>query len=363
MGVKGLIQYVKKLNSNVVRTLRLHDLRGMKLACDALQYLYKYKSVEKYSASKNHGGYVKHYLEYFINLIKCLVKHDIDVTFVFDGKAPSEKDKTRLKRKTQKENIISKAVDYKSMIEELGKKSPDIDYVMDLMEKVEKKRPANELEIPPVTDLNIKYQSLIRQVTEIKPVDIKNVKTLLQCLGIPYLTADGEGEKLCAQMAIDGDVNACLTSDSDVLAYGCPFYITDVNSAEETCSEIELDDVINILKFDGLTQLRDFCILCGTDYNDNIPKMGPVTSHKLLLECKDIDGMVNKLGESKFVDLNYKTVRNLFDLENSKQKVTPERIRNSEPDRDAFNKFMRSLNIRISTDYVDELFEKLDARS
>jgi 5'-3' exonuclease len=231
------------------------------------------------------------------------------------------------------------------------------------MEKVEKKRPANELEIPPVTDLNIKYQSLIRQVTEIKPVDIKNVKTLLQCLGIPYLTADGEGEKLCAQMAIDGDVNACLTSDSDVLAYGCPFYITDVNSAEETCSEIELDDVINILKFDGLTQLRDFCILCGTDYNDNIPKMGPVTSHKLLLECKDIDGMVNKLGESKFVDLNYKTVRNLFDLENSKQKVTPERIRNSEPDRDAFNKFMRSLNIRISTDYVDELFEKLDARS
>ena len=164
-------------------------------------------------------------------------------------------------------------------------------------------------------------------------------------------------------MAIDGDVNACLTSDSDVLAYGCPFYITDVNSAEETCSEIELDDVINILKFDGLTQLRDFCILCGTDYNDNIPKMGPVTSHKLLLECKDIDGMVNKLGESKFVDLNYKTVRNLFDLENSKQKVTPERIRSSEPDRDAFNKFMRSLNIRISTDYVDELFEKLDARS
>lgn len=360
MGVKGLVQYVKKLNSNVVRTLRLHDLRGMKLACDALQYLYKYKSVERYAASKNEGTYVKHYLEHFLNLIRCLVKHDIDVTFVFDGKAPAEKDKTRLKRKTRKETILSRAVDYKSMIEELEKKSPDVDYVMDLMEKVEKKRPANELEIPPINDLNVKYQSLIRQVSEIKPVDIKNLKTLLQCLGVPYLTADGEGEKLCAQMAIEGDVNACLTTDSDVLAYGCPFYITEINSVEETCSEIELEDVITVLKFDGINQFRDFCILCGTDYNDNIPKMGPVTSHKLLLECKDIEGMVNKLGEGKFVDLNYKTVRNLFDIEASKQKVTPERIRRAPPDRTAFNKFIRSLNLRISTEYVDEIFAKLE---
>ena len=46
----------------------------------------------------------------------------------------------------------------------------------------------------------------------------------------------------------------------------------------------------------GLTeeQFIDFCIMCGCDYNKNIPKVGPANSYTLIKEHKSIDNLPPK---------------------------------------------------------------------
>ena len=57
-------------------------------------------------------------------------------------------------------------------------------------------------------------------------------------------------------------------------------------------------------------QFTDFCILCGTDYNPNLFRVGPEKAYKLISEFKSID-------EIKIHDissLNHIRVRELFSV-------------------------------------------------
>ncbi|XP_050384804.1 flap endonuclease GEN-like 1 [Argentina anserina] len=53
---------------------------------------------------------------------------------------------------------------------------------------------------------------------------------LLELLGIPVLKAKGEAEALCGQLNLEGDVDACITSDSDALLFGAKCVIKSFQS-------------------------------------------------------------------------------------------------------------------------------------
>jgi len=66
-------------------------------------------------------------------------------------------------------------------------------------------------------------------------------------------------------------------------------------------------EVFNMTK----EQFLDFCIMCGTDYNKNIFRVGPSKAYKLLLEHKSIEG----IGQNTVLDisvLNHVRGRELF---------------------------------------------------
>lgn len=88
-----------------------------------------------------------------------------------------------------------------------------------------------------------------------------------------------EAEALCAHLNVLGLVDAVITEDTDVTAFGCKRAIFKWNGPE--ILEYRQDQALEAL---GLTmdQYIDLCALFGCDFCDNIYKVGPITSYSLM---------------------------------------------------------------------------------
>jgi 5'-3' exonuclease len=138
--------------------------------------------------------------------------------------------------------------------------------------------------------------------------DFVIIKQLLDLLQVPHYYAVSEAEATCAHLCLNGQVDAVMTEDTDILAYGCPFNLHKINVHTNTIMLIEMKSLLNMLNF-SYPQFRDFCIMCGTDYNTNIPKIGPERAYRYLRDYKSIEHL------STFLDvsvLKHLDVRRLF---------------------------------------------------
>ena len=108
--------------------------------------------------------------------------------------------------------------------------------------------------------------NLKKKFVFIKKNDIENVKLLIESYGVSFYHANGEADELCAILAIKEKVWACLSEDMDLFVYGCPRIIRYLSLLNHT---VVLYDLKSILKDLNLSQkqLREICILSGTDYN------------------------------------------------------------------------------------------------
>ena len=138
--------------------------------------------------------------------------------------------------------------------------------------------------------------------------DIKDLTDIISYLGFSFFKPDvGEAEAVCCYLANKGYVNGVISNDSDVLAYDVDLFLYDINPFTESVVVYKKLNVLNSVNMTKETFL-DFCIMCGTDYNTNIPRVGPVSSFLLLQEKKSIDNIDR---EEKTI-LNHINVRNLF---------------------------------------------------
>jgi flap endonuclease-1 len=74
------------------------------------------------------------------------------------------------------------------------------------------------------------------------------------------------------------------------------------------------EDVLDKFNY-NLTEFQDFCILCGCDYIDNIPKIGCVNAFKLINQYRSIDEIINSKKVVPPEGYDYKKVRELFSLD------------------------------------------------
>ena len=78
----------------------------------------------------------------------------------------------------------------------------------------------------------------------------------------------------------------------DTMAYGCPRVIR--NCIDKS---LKRSDIVSIIDYDKVVEgiglshdkFLDFCILCGCDYCDTIPKVGSVTALKLIKKYDSIE--------------------------------------------------------------------------
>ena len=135
-----------------------------------------------------------------------------------------------------------------------------------------------------------KIKKLELQTISITSEDFTLVKELFKILGMPYYQATTEAEATGAYLCRQGIVHGVMSEDTDVMAYGSPKFITGVNTHSETCCEIDIAEVLEKLEM-TYEQFRDICIMCGTDYNKNIPKIGPQKSFDLIKKLGSIDNI------------------------------------------------------------------------
>jgi flap endonuclease-1 len=230
MGIKYLNRFFRNTIPSSMKFISIAELSGKKIAIDISIYLYKYVA---------DGNLIENmYL-----MLSIFRYYKIIPIFIFDGKPPVEKKQLLIKRREDKKEAEEEYNKLKIMLK--------TDTSMD---EDDKQEVINNMDI------------LKRKFVRISKNDIENVKQLIRAYGATYYDAPGEADELCAMLTIQGKVWACLSEDMDMFVYGCPRVIRYLSLLNHT---IVLYDMKEILDKLGFTQkeLREICILSGTDYN------------------------------------------------------------------------------------------------
>ena len=230
MGIRYLNRFFKEEATQGIKLISLKQLSGKKIAIDISIYMYKY-------ASENS------LIENIYLLLSLLRHYNIVPLFIFDGKAPIEKKELLQKRKEDKK-VAQEEYD-------ILKNKLLINEDMDEIEKQEI-----------MTNMDL----LKRKFVHIKKKDIEMVKRLIRAYGATYYDAPGESDEICALLTIKGKVWATLSEDMDMFVYGCPRVLRYMSLLNHT---VVLYDTKSILETLGINQkdLREICVLSGTDYN------------------------------------------------------------------------------------------------
>jgi 5'-3' exonuclease len=198
---------------------------------DASIFLYKYKKHEK--------------LEYNMKrLINKLIRYNIIPIFIFDGIAPPEK------RGVIRSRYISRRIAEKQYQEHLDKIDDNIDD--------ERKRVLEE-----------EIETLRLQCVRITKEDINSIKRLLDAEKIQWKVAEGEADRLCVELVLQGHAWACLSDDMDMFIYGCPRVMRHISLRDDTVLFYNTSAILQDIGMD-LDLFRKAMILSGTDYNPNI---------------------------------------------------------------------------------------------
>ena len=150
------------------------------------------------------------------------------------------------------------------------------------------------------------------QIIDIFPSDFEQLKNMFTTFQIPWIVSYTEAEKYASQLCLEGKVIAVVSDDTDILAYQCPIAISNLNIYTGNCTVVNFDEIINQL---GFTKTRwvDFCIMCGNDFNLNIPNLGASKSFKLLTLYKSIEN-IGRMTSIPIELLKYKRTREIFTI-------------------------------------------------
>lgn len=353
MGIKGLHNVIKKYAEDAYVKKHLSEYAYKKIAVDISLYIFKYKAI-----------FGDRWINSFINLIAVFRKNEIHCVFVFDGKAPEEKDAEKQARMEQREKLRDKISNIEFLLSEYHSSGEIHDDLKKIYEdNAEESDKVSLLKISNRKNFDIKvvenYLMKIKsQVISISKEDIQLVQQMFKLLHVPYIQSPYEAETFCAQLCVRGLVDCVTSEDTDVLAYGTPVFLTKVNLAEESGIEINFDKLMDLLGMNW-EQFRDLCIMCGTDYNANIKGIGPDKSYKLLVEHKSIEEIAKVIDKKTMLPkfdttvLNYQRTRELFSVPENMDVVVEFCGR---PDFEEVQKFFFKNSIRVNMDYIKKCF-------
>jgi 5'-3' exonuclease len=356
MGIKGMSQFLKKYN--VRETVDIAYLRYKKVAIDTPMYFYKFKSVCDPQSLD--------WLCHFANLTSFLRRHDIHPVFVFEGKAPAEKAGVQEERRQQRQKYVSKTDNIERDLEKYLEDGTLTDLLhqvatskratsllprkrllvrssafgrIDSLSTAEgegKERCTGVVDTPKAVVYLVQEEIKRRRKSDVTITSecVKKLKELLELLGVCYIQSDGEAERDCVSLFYKGMVDYIITGDTDVLAYnasgiwaaGRPpsegtkireeceikrdlVVILDLCTDDLTFVQISKQNVLNLLGLSADT-FTDFCIMCGTDYNKNIFRVGIETAFKLLTKHHFIENV-----PLDTAILNHHRVRQLFTIQ------------------------------------------------
>lgn len=233
-------------------------------------------------------------LDKILYRLEIFMYYGITPVCVFDGKPHPLKSHGKTKRKANSEKVKQKLANAKNQL-----------YSVDPLLR-------NQFLID-------EYAKYLKQNIEVSWDFMDQLKNILDSVGFPVFSAadfnletkDAEG--ICASLCLGGN-NYCFataSSDSDYHTYGGNLEFVDIYSKrvnkegqQVTMHFAKVRALESILQQTGLpfNSFRDLCIMMGTDYNDNIPGVGPVRCWNAIKQYGSIENMgvnvMNQLGYS-----------------------------------------------------------------
>ncbi len=267
------------------KKIQIEDLSGRWVAVDAFNTLYQFLSIIRQKDGTplmDSTGRVTSHLSGLLYRTTNLIEAGVKVAFVFDGQAPSFKAGTLQERAEVREKAAAAWEEAKASGQD-----------------------------------GFKYaQAASRVNAEI----LQDARRLIQAMGLPLVQAPSEGEAQAAYMAKRGDVELVGSQDYDSLLFGAPRVVRNlaitgkrklprkniyVDVEPET---IDLEEGLARL---GITrkQLVEIGIMCGTDFNAGLSRVGPKTALKLIREKGDLESI---LAEQEEKIENFDQIREFF---------------------------------------------------
>lgn len=329
MGIKGLMDFLRKRCPQAIGQVPLTHLQGKKIAVDAFFWMYNYLATAQkniimsmtydqilHEESPNEQYIMDIWVKSLTDFIKKFLEYDITLIFVFDGEAPIEKTETRKGRQAARD----KSTDKITNLREALRGGDELDDKRGIVNDMKKYMASNIF----LTGERVTF-----------------FRSVLKDLGVPVLQATGEGEQLCSMLCIEGSVDAVISNDTDNLAMGCTLLLTDrgdrhfvqVPSTTEGGEEGEEVKAIEQYKYvsyplilQGLElspgQFRDLCIMSGCDFNTNIKNIAIVKSYNSIKKVSCFKEL--KMDEEKSKCLNYDRCSELFAWVSSKSLIESE---------------------------------------
>lgn len=329
MGIKGNFRAkMKECWPKAFEEIFFDELSNKKIAVDIFGLIYSYKN----SVMSEDDTWLKMLKENFVKRMK----KSIDLIVVFEGKAPAEKlneqSQRRERRELVKNQITSVQVDL-DKFKSGGEMSPLLNDFLNRLER--RKRPtaavyAKLLEDEIIEEMETEesreylvelLQNQIdkgrKQVDCLSKQDVENVLKACIELQLTIVHAPSEAEQTCAWLCKNGIVDAVWSDDSDLIPLLCPIIIF---KHKKTFLKFNLEV---LLSESSLTkeQLIDWAILCGTDYNTPIKRVGVVRALEIVKKYNSIENFLNtatdfltqyNITEETIDLLNFQNARRLF---------------------------------------------------
>jgi len=283
MGIKNLNNLLRKKCPEIFELIHISEYAYKKVAIDISVFVNKYK--------RSVGD---RWLAQVLNLVSCLRRNNLHCVFIYDGGAPPEKDNERSKRKAAQEKIEHRTAELQEALDHYYNTEEILPILVEFHKRINSHSPKRLL---PRKGESIDMSLVARKIEKRNTYtenptkhDFELTKQLLTILNVPWFIAPLEAETICSDLCKRGLVDAVVSEDTDIIAYGTPIFLTNINTSDCTSVRVKYSDVLNGVDLTSDSFL-DLCIMCGTDYNNNIEGIGSVKAHKLIKQHETIEAV------------------------------------------------------------------------
>lgn len=276
MGIKNVNKVIKEQSPRAFTSVNVSDLSGQRIAIDGPLWFYtNWASATKDTVRRmkdvmeevDLGEVMKKCINSAAKFHLFFMENKITPIWLKDGKSPNEKTETKEKRRLARKKRQDKIVELKERIAEC-------DILM---------RDPKDLK-----ELRILMQTTITLVG----TEFETFYHFIKGFGFPLIQSPGESEAYASAMNKKGLIYGVWTTDTDCYALGGVNMITGFSGkneyGEDMLSVVHIPHILKDINFTD-AEMLDFCIMCGTDFNDNIPNVGSTRAFKHIQKHSSIE--------------------------------------------------------------------------
>ncbi|KAK3011297.1 hypothetical protein RJ639_011472 [Escallonia herrerae] len=256
MGIQGLLPLLK----SIMAPIHIKDIQGCSVAVDTYSWLHK----GALSCSKDlcKGNPTSKHIDYCMHRVNLLRHYGVRPVLVFDGGLLPMKIEQENKRLRSRKDNLARAIEHESW----GNSAAAYEC----------------------------YQKAV----DIAPLVAYELIQVLKQENVHYVVAPYEADAQMTFLAVSKQVDAVITEDSDLIAFGCPRIIYKMDKfgqgVEFRYSLLQQNKELNFTNFTK-QMLLEMCILSGCDYLQSLPGMGLKKSYTLINKFRSYDKVFKHL--------------------------------------------------------------------